>query len=55
MKEKIKKWWLQLLVLIAMIVAMLFQDTDMLYVAPVVWYLLMGALGFCIFSIFKWG
>lgn len=53
--EKIKKWWLQLLVLVAMIIAMLMQDTDYLYVAPAVWYALIGALAFCIFSIFKWG
>lgn len=55
MKEKAKKWWLQLFVLIAAIIAMMTQSMDTLYVSPVVWYSLMGALGFCVYAIFKWG
>jgi len=55
LKQRLKKWWFQLLVLIAMLIAMGVQDTSILYVSKIIWYSLMGAVGFCIFSIFKWG
>lgn len=58
MKDIIKKWWLQLLVLVGLISVMiceLFNPIGIIYIPLGVYIGLMAALAFCIFAIFKWG